>query len=171
MCQATERCEVCSDKERARGDREVWKTMDDNTIGVKDGGQGIKTKFAFDHVLGNTSTNKQAGVSHSHPNSSIDRPIDPQTPFRATLYNLMGTCQLTFPGREVCGASQVYTSTAKGVVAAAMDGLNATVFAYGVTSSGKTYTMMVSPLPFKWFAGKTERQRSCTPKHQQRRQD
>ena len=25
-----------------------------------------------------------------------------------------------------------------------MDGLNGTVFAYGVTSSGKTYTMMVS---------------------------
>lgn len=39
---------------------------------------------------------------------------------------------------------QVYNRAANGIVNAAMDGLNATVFAYGVTSSGKTFTMMVS---------------------------
>lgn len=38
---------------------------------------------------------------------------------------------------------QVYNVAASNIVSAAMDGLNATVFAYGVTSSGKTFTMMV----------------------------
>ena len=41
------------------------------------------------------------------------------------------------------GCSQVYNRAANNIVNAAMDGLNATVFAYGVTSSGKTFTMMV----------------------------
>jgi hypothetical protein len=41
---------------------------------------------------------------------------------------------------------QVYTRSASRVVAAAMDGINATIFAYGVTSSGKTHTMMVRPI-------------------------
>ena len=40
---------------------------------------------------------------------------------------------------------QVYAATSSSIVRSAMDGLNGTVFAYGVTSSGKTYTMMVRP--------------------------
>ena len=38
---------------------------------------------------------------------------------------------------------QVYTRTSEPVVQSAMDGINGTVFAYGVTSSGKTHTIMV----------------------------
>ena len=41
---------------------------------------------------------------------------------------------------------QVYNTAASKIVSSAMEGLNATVFAYGVTSSGKTFTMMVRPL-------------------------
>ncbi len=40
---------------------------------------------------------------------------------------------------------QVYEGTTKHIVQSAMDGINGTVFAYGVTSSGKTHTMMVIP--------------------------
>ena len=36
---------------------------------------------------------------------------------------------------------QVYDSVAKGIVNSAVEGLNGTIFAYGQTSSGKTYTM------------------------------
>ena len=39
---------------------------------------------------------------------------------------------------------QVYESTSERVVQSSMDGINGTIFAYGVTSSGKTHTMMVS---------------------------
>ena len=39
---------------------------------------------------------------------------------------------------------QVYASTSERVVQSSMDGINGTIFAYGVTSSGKTHTMMVS---------------------------
>jgi centromeric protein E len=41
---------------------------------------------------------------------------------------------------------EVYDVAAKPVVKAAMEGVNGTVFAYGVTSSGKTHTMHVSVL-------------------------
>ena len=37
---------------------------------------------------------------------------------------------------------EVYKTVASPVVRTAMDGINGTVFAYGVTSSGKTHTMM-----------------------------
>lgn len=43
---------------------------------------------------------------------------------------------------------QVYASTSERVVQSSMDGINGTIFAYGVTSSGKTHTMMVSMLSF-----------------------
>ena len=36
---------------------------------------------------------------------------------------------------------EIFESTCKEIVRAAMDGINQTVFAYGQTSSGKTYTM------------------------------
>ncbi|KAK2078107.1 hypothetical protein QBZ16_003975 [Prototheca wickerhamii] len=44
------------------------------------------------------------------------------------------------------GASngEVFAEVASPVVAAALDGINGTIFAYGVTSSGKTHTMMGS---------------------------
>lgn len=39
---------------------------------------------------------------------------------------------------------EVYDSVAKGIVSSAVSGLNGTIFAYGQTSSGKTYTMQGS---------------------------
>ena len=53
---------------------------------------------------------------------------------------------MKFQAIITCIFWQVYNRAAGKVVGAAMDGLNATVFAYGVTSSGKTFTMMVSTL-------------------------
>jgi centromeric protein E len=42
---------------------------------------------------------------------------------------------------ESTNNTQVYDSVAKGIVNSVVDGLNGTIFAYGQTSSGKTYTM------------------------------
>ncbi|KAL6124912.1 hypothetical protein ACLB2K_077420 [Fragaria x ananassa] len=42
---------------------------------------------------------------------------------------------------EDCKTSDVYQSRTKDLVAAAIDGFNGTVFAYGQTNSGKTYTI------------------------------
>ena len=42
---------------------------------------------------------------------------------------------------EQTNNKQVYDSVAKGIVNSVVDGLNGTIFAYGQTSSGKTYTM------------------------------
>ncbi|KAL6198581.1 hypothetical protein ACLB2K_028370 [Fragaria x ananassa] len=47
-------------------------------------------------------------------------------------------------------SQEVYEVAAKPVVKAAMEGVNGTVFAYGVTSSGKTRTMHVSVTVFSW---------------------
>lgn len=41
---------------------------------------------------------------------------------------------------------QMYVSSVGGVVRSAMEGFNATVFAYGQTSSGKTYCTLFSCL-------------------------
>eukprot|EP00934_Nitzschia_sp_Nitz4_P004282 Nitzschia sp. Nitz4//scaffold303_size22340//9389//16391//NITZ4_008567-RA/size22340-processed-gene-0.14-mRNA-1//1//CDS//3329547057//4272//frame0 len=46
-------------------------------------------------------------------------------------------------GEEV-NTNQVYDSVAKGIVGSVVNGLNGTIFAYGQTSSGKTYTMQGS---------------------------
>lgn len=45
------------------------------------------------------------------------------------------------------GASNdhVYDSIAKHVVESSLEGVNGTIFAYGQTSSGKTYSMQVNP--------------------------
>jgi hypothetical protein len=40
-----------------------------------------------------------------------------------------------------CDQSTVYQTTAKGVVESSLQGYNATIFAYGQTGTGKTYTM------------------------------
>lgn len=42
---------------------------------------------------------------------------------------------------ETTSTSEVYDSVAKGIVSSVVSGLNGTIFAYGQTSSGKTYTM------------------------------
>lgn len=42
---------------------------------------------------------------------------------------------------ESAGTDQVYSRTAQHVVQSVMEGMNATIFAYGQTSSGKTFTM------------------------------
>jgi centromeric protein E len=43
------------------------------------------------------------------------------------------------------GNDVLYEQNAKSLVASALDGFHATVFAYGITSSGKTYTMLGTP--------------------------
>ena len=45
---------------------------------------------------------------------------------------------------EDINTTQVYDSVAKGIVSSVVNGLNGTIFAYGQTSSGKTYTMQGS---------------------------
>lgn len=45
---------------------------------------------------------------------------------------------------EKSTTQQVYDSVAKGIVSSVVKGLNGTIFAYGQTSSGKTYTMQGS---------------------------
>ena len=45
---------------------------------------------------------------------------------------------------ENVDTSQVYDDVAKGIVSSVVNGLNGTIFAYGQTSSGKTYTMQGS---------------------------
>jgi centromeric protein E len=42
---------------------------------------------------------------------------------------------------EDTDTSGVYESTAKGIVSSVLEGMNGTIFAYGQTSSGKTFTM------------------------------
>lgn len=44
--------------------------------------------------------------------------------------------------RDSVDNQEVYNSVASDIVATAMGGINGTIFAYGVTSSGKTHTMM-----------------------------
>ena len=44
---------------------------------------------------------------------------------------------------NIAAARQVYRTVAAAAVAAPLDGIDGTIFAYGVTSSGKTHTMMV----------------------------
>jgi centromeric protein E len=45
---------------------------------------------------------------------------------------------------EDVNTTQVYHSVAKGIVSSVVNGLNGTIFAYGQTASGKTYTMQGS---------------------------
>jgi hypothetical protein len=84
---------LCSDKERARGDTEVWR-CEGNSVGVYDS-IGMDVKFAYDHVF-------PAGFENEG----------------------------------------VYETVGSDIVKSALDGINGTIFAYGVTSSGKTHTMM-----------------------------
>lgn len=44
--------------------------------------------------------------------------------------------------RDTSDNREVYNTVASNVVSTAMNGINGTIFAYGVTSSGKTHTMM-----------------------------
>lgn len=43
---------------------------------------------------------------------------------------------------ENCTTKDVYSDVVKNYIKSAMEGFNLTIFAYGQTSSGKTYTMM-----------------------------
>ncbi|PSC70283.1 Kinesin-related 11 [Micractinium conductrix] len=84
-----------SDKERSRGDHEVWECSG-NAVGILED-VGLKVKFLYDHVFSPNTENRE-----------------------------------------------VYKTVASPIVQSALDGINGTVFAYGVTSSGKTHTMMGS---------------------------
>jgi len=55
----------CSERERLRGDQEIWEALDEHTIGVKEGASGMKVKFAFDTVFGGKATNKQVMSGHN----------------------------------------------------------------------------------------------------------
>eukprot|EP00884_Botryococcus_braunii_P008728 jgi/Botrbrau1/17857/Bobra.0127s0097.1 len=89
-----------SDRERQKGDREVWGIVDDNTVGIKEHVKlPIKVKYAYDRVFPGSATTEQ-------------------------VYSEAGICN---------------------VVSGCLDGFNGTVFAYGVTSSGKTHTMLGTP--------------------------
>lgn len=59
---------------------------------------------------------------------------------------IMGRTFFTFDKTfgEDSTTQQVYDSVAKGIVSSVCGGLNGTIFAYGQTSSGKTYTMQGS---------------------------
>ncbi len=46
-----------------------------------------------------------------------------------------------------CDQKKVYETTAKAVVESSLKGYNATIFAYGQTGTGKTYTMVREPAP------------------------
>jgi DNA replication protein DnaC len=50
-----------------------------------------------------------------------------------------------------CDQKKVYETTAKAVVESSLKGYNATIFAYGQTGTGKTYTMVSCFLPFLSF--------------------
>ncbi|KAF5843767.1 P-loop containing nucleoside triphosphate hydrolase protein, partial [Dunaliella salina] len=84
-----------SEKERGRGDHEIWMLDEQNNIGLygKDG--SFVPKHRYDTVFGKQATN-----------------LD------------------------------VHAVVARPLVAPALQGISGTVFAYGVTSSGKTHTMM-----------------------------
>ncbi|KAH7623805.1 hypothetical protein Ndes2526B_g01051 [Nannochloris sp. 'desiccata'] len=84
-----------SEKERERGDREVWNCVGNSVGIIKEEAAGMDVKFAFDHVF-------PAGFSNQG----------------------------------------VYETVGSSIVQSSLDGLNGTIFAYGVTSSGKTHTMM-----------------------------
>jgi hypothetical protein len=69
----------CSERERLRGDQEIWEALDEHTIGVKEGASGMQVKFAFDTVFGGKATNKQVLSVLSTPafrglKTSIPRP-------------------------------------------------------------------------------------------------
>ncbi len=55
---------ACSDKERSRGDREVWGPLGANTVGILED-VGMKVKFAYDYVfdggIGNQTVYKTIG--------------------------------------------------------------------------------------------------------------
>lgn len=55
--------------------------------------------------------------------------------------------------------ASVYKTIGSRIVRNSMDGINGTIFAYGVTSSGKTHTMMVR----RWLQGVRCRGRGKSP--------
>lgn len=83
-----------SDRERQRGDREVWGIDNKTNVGLINNNT-VVAKYAYDIVFPPIASNKS-----------------------------------------------VFEAIAKPLVSPAMNGINGTVFAYGVTSSGKTFTMM-----------------------------
>lgn len=90
-----------SERERQRGDREVWGVVGDNTVGIKEHvNVAVKVKYAYDKVFPGTATTEEVYRD-------------------AGIHDIVSGC---------------------------LDGFNGTVFAYGVTSSGKTHTMLVRPL-------------------------
>ena len=49
---------LCSERERARGDREVWGLVGENTIGVTQQ-VGIRVRYAYDRVFDPSASNTE----------------------------------------------------------------------------------------------------------------
>lgn len=56
---------------------------------------------------------------------------------------------ISFPPDQIfppdASTKQVYANVARGITLSTMEGINGTIFAYGQTSSGKTFTMRGAP--------------------------
>ena len=130
----------------------------------------MPVKYGYDTVLDNAANNEQVGPLFTTPTVSaylLDQQVfnypaqlkhfhlsmaKPHTTYSPLLScTVRGTrvhlqCERTGSKRHnsSCLLMQVYASTSDRVVQSSMDGINGTIFAYGVTSSGKTHTMMVS---------------------------
>lgn len=57
---------LCSDRERERGDHEVWECSG-NAVGVKEEDVGMRVKFIYDHVLSPQTTNQQVYKAIASP--------------------------------------------------------------------------------------------------------
>jgi len=55
----------------------------------------------------------------------------------------------SFFGQEDDNVREIFDREVKPLIAGVFRGCNATVFAYGATGSGKTYTMQVGPVIFE----------------------
>ena len=66
-----------------------------------------------------------------------------------------------FFAQEDNSVSKIFEKEVSSLIPGVFRGCNATVFAYGATGSGKTYTMQVTQLPFSLCAcGSSERRRA-----------
>ena len=53
--------DACSERERKRGDREVWGLVGPNTVGLTQA-ISVRVKYTYDIVLGQQATNRQVHI-------------------------------------------------------------------------------------------------------------
>lgn len=137
-------CLLRSDKERQRGEHEAWGTDGANGVGLLaaagggggGSGAGVSVKYAFDRVFGGAVSNADIFEAVGRPagknGNRLARPMRHSCSVRR--------CQLRRPMPQ----RSLSPHQLRAAVATVLDGYNSTIFAYGVTSSGKTHTMMGS---------------------------